>query len=66
MNAFEFQRSSRNIQRQYLLNLSQLWVNDSVNEERKNRYNKISTLILNDLFLINDSSALNDTTKETD
>ena len=68
MNAFEFQRSSEKSyqKEQYLLNLSQLYkLNDSVNEERKNRYNKISTLILNDLFLINDSSALNDTIKET-
>ena len=60
MNAFEFQRSSEKSyqKEQYLLNLYQLYkLNDSVNVERKNRFDKISTLILNELILIEDSNS---------
>ena len=63
MNAFEFQRSSEKSyqKEQYLLNLSQLYkLNDSVNLERKNRFDKISTLILNELILFKDSNSLFD------
>ena len=39
-----------------MLNLSQLYkLNDSVNVERKNRFDKISILILNELILFEDS-----------
>ena len=69
MNAFEFQRSSEKSyqKEQYLLNLSQLYkLNDSVNLERKNRFDKISTLILNELILFKDSNSLNDSLLNTE
>jgi len=62
MNAFEFQRSSEKSyqKEQYLLNLSQLYkLNDSVNIERKKRYDKIAQIISNEFYLNKDSSLEN-------
>lgn len=62
MNAYEFQRSSEKSyqKEQYLLNLSQLYkLNDSVNIERKKRYDKIAQIISNEFYLNKDSSLEN-------
>ena len=62
MNAFEFQRSSEKSyqKEQYLLNLSQLYkLNDSVNNERKVRYDKIAQIINNEFYLTKDSALKN-------
>ena len=69
MNAFEFQRSSEKSyqKEQYLLNLSQLYkLNDSVNVERRNRFDKISTLILNELIMIEDSNLFHNSIQNTE
>ena len=69
MNSFEFQRSSEKSyqKEQYLLNLSQLYkLNDSVNVERKNRFDKLSTLILNGLILFKDSNSSHNSIQNTE
>jgi len=68
LNAFEFQRSSEKAYRRddFLLNLKQIYLlYDSVNIERKNRYEKIENLIKKEIALFNDTLNLtNNPTKE--
>lgn len=62
LNAFEFQRSNENAYQrdQYLLTLNQIFkLNDSVNSERKVRYNKIENLFIEEIQLLKDSTETN-------
>ena len=58
LNAFEFERSSENSYKrdEYLLSLDQIYnLNDSINYQRKTQYNKINSLITNEISLFKDS-----------